>query len=166
MNGNNTKYIWATLRILLGWLFFWGFLDKLLGLGFATEPDAAWIRGGSPTFGFLSFGTAGPFAPVFQALAGNPVVDFMFMMALMLIGLALLTGIGVRIAGYSGTALVLMMWLAHLPPADNPLIDEHIVYAALLMGLATVRAGQWVGLGNWLSRVASKTAPALAAVLQ
>lgn len=163
---NDHKYIWATLRILMGWLFFWAFLDKLLGLGFATEADAAWIRGGSPTFGFLSFGTAGPFAPIFQALAGNPVADFMFMMGLMLIGLALLTGVGVRIAGYSGTALVLMMWLAHLPPENNPLIDDHILYAVLLVGLATVRAGQWFGLGQLWARLWSGRVPAIASILQ
>jgi thiosulfate dehydrogenase [quinone] large subunit len=166
MNDNNAKYIWATLRILMGWMFFWPFLDKLLGLGFGTAPESAWIRGGSPTAGFLGFGTAGPFAPIFQAIAGNPIVDILFMAGLLLIGLALLTGIGVRIAGYSGTALVLMMWLAHLPPDNNPLIDEHIVYAALLVGLATVRAGQWVGLGKRWERLWAHTAPAMASILQ
>jgi thiosulfate dehydrogenase [quinone] large subunit len=164
MNDNNTRYIWATLRILMGWLFFWGFLDKLLGLGFATPADGAWIRGGSPTTGFLNSAT-GPFGAIFHAMAGNPLVDVLFMAGLLLLGLALLTGVGVRIAGYGGTALVLMMWLSHLPPSSNPLIDQHIVYAVLLTGLATVRAGQWVGLGERLARATSKTAPALAAIL-
>ena len=88
------------------------------------------------------------------------------MAGLMLIGLALLTGVGVRIAGYGGTALVLMMWLSHLPPSSNPLIDQHTVYAVLLTGLATVSAGQWVGLGRQWERLWSRTAPALAAMLQ
>lgn len=166
MNDNNSRYIWATLRILMGWLFFWPFIDKLFGLGFATQADRAWIRGGSPTAGFLSSGTAGPFAPIFQAMAGNPLVDFLFMAGLMLIGLALITGIGVRIAGYGGAALVLMMWLAHLPPQSNPLIDQHIVYAALLVGLATVRAGQWLGLGQLWARLWSGRVPAMASILQ
>ncbi len=166
MNGNSAKYVWAALRIAMGWLFFWGFLDKLLGLGFATAPESAWIRGGSPTFGFLSFGTAGPLAPVFQVVAGNPIVDFLFMAGLALVGLALLMGIGVRIAGYGGALMVLMMWLAHLPPQNNPLIDQHIVYAILLIGFAVVRAGQWVGLGNRLARPFSRRAPTVAAILQ
>ena len=148
MNDNKGKYVWVALRIAMGWLFLWPFLDKLLGLGFTTEPDAAWVRGGSPTFGFLNFGTAGPLAPIFQSLAGNPVVDFLFMIGLLLLGLALVLGIGVRVAGYAGAALVVLMWLAHLPPEHNPLIDEHIIYAIVLIGLATVRAGQWFGLGS------------------
>lgn len=166
MNGNDGKYIWVTLRIAMGWLFLWSFLDKLFGLGFATEPNAAWITGGSPTFGFLNFGTAGPFAGVFQGLAGNPVVDFLFMAGLLLLGLALILGVGVRIAGYSGALLVLMMWMAHLPPENNPLIDEHIVYLAILIGLALVRAGQWFGLGKLWSSTLKGMSPALATVLQ
>jgi len=162
---NNGKYIWVTLRILMGWLFLWPFLDKTLGLGFSTPPDRAWIAGGSPTTGYLS-SASGPFAPIFQAMAGSPVVDFLYMAALLLIGLALLSGIGVRIAGYGGTAMVLMMWLSHLPPATNPLIDQHIIYAVLLVGLATVRAGQWFGLGRLWGRLWSGRVPALASVLQ
>lgn len=88
------------------------------------------------------------------------------MAGLGLIGLALLTGIGVRIAGYSGAVLVLMMWLSHLPASSNPCIDQHIVYAVLLTGLATVSAGQWVGLGRQWERLWSRTAAALAAMLQ
>jgi thiosulfate dehydrogenase [quinone] large subunit len=166
MNDNDGRYVWVALRIAMGWLFLWPFLDKLLGLGIATEPDAAWIRGGSPTSGFLSFGTSGPLAPIFQGLAGNPVVDFVFMMGLLLIGLSLMLGIGVRVAGLSGATLMMVMWTATLPPEQNPLIDEHVIYAILLVGLALVRAGQWYGLGNRLSRVWARTAPALAALLQ
>jgi thiosulfate dehydrogenase [quinone] large subunit len=166
MNDNNGKYVWVALRIAMGWLFLWPFFDKLLGLGISTEPDAAWIRGGSPTSGFLSFGTSGPLATIFQSLAGNPVVDFVFMMGLLLIGLSLMLGIGVRIAGLSGAALMILMWMATLPPEQNPLIDEHVIYAILLVGLALVRAGQWYGLGNRLSRTWARSAPALAAVLQ
>ena len=165
MSDGNTRYIWAALRILMGWLFLWPFLDKLFGLGFSTLPDRAWIAGGSPTTGFLS-SAAGPFAPLFQAMAGSTLVDFLYMAGLLLIGLALLIGVGVRIAGYGGTALVLMMWLSHLPPANNPLIDQHIIYAVLLVGLATVRAGQWFGLGQLWARLWSGRVPAMASILQ
>ena len=41
MKGNNSKYIWATLRIVMGWIFLWPFLDKTFGLGFATPADRA-----------------------------------------------------------------------------------------------------------------------------
>lgn len=165
MNDSKGKYVWVALRIAMGWLFLWPFFDKVFGLGFATPPEGAWIRGGSPTSGFLSFGTSGPLAPIFQSLAGNPIVDLVFMMGLLLLGLSLILGIGVRVAGFAGAVLVLLMWSANLPPANNPLIDEHVVYAVLLVGLALVRAGQWYGLGSRFSKV-WRSAPALAAILQ
>jgi len=148
---NKDRYIWAALRIGMGWILLWGFLDKLFGLGFATAPENAWIVGGSPTSGYLKFATAGPLSAFFQSLAGNAIVDWLFMLGLFLIGVALILGIGVQIAGYSGALLVFLMWLSNLPPEHNPLLDEHIIYLIILIGLATVKAGQWVGLGKWWS---------------
>jgi thiosulfate dehydrogenase [quinone] large subunit len=63
----------------MGLIFLWAFFDKLLGLGFATKAENAWINGGSPTSGFLLHGTKGPFAEFFQSLAGIPTVDWLFM---------------------------------------------------------------------------------------
>jgi thiosulfate dehydrogenase [quinone] large subunit len=148
---NKERYIWVALRIGMGWLFLWPFLDKLFGLGFATGPEDAWIAGGSPTFGYLKFATSGPFAPLFQSLAGNPVVDWLFMLGLLFVGLALLLGIGVNIAGYLGAVMMLLLWLSRLPPENNPVLDEHIVYGIILVGLATVKSEQWIGLGRWWS---------------
>ncbi len=146
---NKGQYVWVALRIAIGWLFLWPFLDKLFGLGFTTAPEAAWIAGGSPTVGYLQFGTSGPFAPLFQSLAGSPVVDWLFMLGLLFVGLALLSGIGISLASYSGTVMMLLLWLSYLPPEHNPILDEHIIYMIILIGLARVKAGQWVGLGQW-----------------
>lgn len=147
-------YLWASLRISLGWIFLWAFLDKLLGLGFATARESAWINGGSPTFGFLSFGTAGPLAPIFQTLAGHPLVDALFMAGLLGIGLALILGIGMRIAAVSGATMMLLMWAAALPPSNNPFMDDHIVYALVLLTLPLVHAGRTWGLGSWWQQTA------------
>ncbi len=150
---NKERYIWVALRLGLGWLFLWAFLDKLFGLGFATARENAWLAGGSPAFGYLNFATSGPLAPLFQSLAGNPIVDWLFMLGLLLLGLALILGIGVQIAGYSGALLMFLLWLSHLPKENNPFLDEHIIYLIVLIGLARVKAGQWVGLGRWWPQV-------------
>jgi len=124
MKKKKEDYVWSILRIVLGWTFLWPFLDKLYGLGFTTAPEASWLAGGSPTFGFLSFATKGPFAEIFQGLAGNVLVDWLFMLGLLLIGLALILGIGVRIAGYAGVTMMVLMFLAgSISPEHNPLID-------------------------------------------
>jgi thiosulfate dehydrogenase (quinone) large subunit len=141
-------YVWAVLRIALGWVFLWAFLDKTFGLGFATERDAAWIEGDSPTTGYLSFGTKGPFADFYQGMAGSAFADWLFMAGLLGIGAALVLGIGMRIAAVSGALLLVLMWTAALWPVNNPFMDDHLVYAGLLIGLALVRAENTLGLGT------------------
>lgn len=134
----NNSMVWswvAVSRILLGLVFLWAYFDKLLGLGFATTSAKAWVNGGSPTTGFLSH-VEGPFADFFTALAGNSVIDVLFMAGLLGIGVALTLGIAVRLGAASGIVLLLMMWLASMPLANNPVIDDHVVYAALLMVIA------------------------------
>lgn len=135
-------------RILLGWTFLWAFVDKLFGLGFATTAEKAWIHGGSPTMGFLKFGTKGPFAGVFQAMAGSAFVDWLFMIGLLCIGLSLLLGIGLNIAAASGSVMMILMWLSLLFPENNPIVDEHLIYMAILITLASFHAGDYLGLGK------------------
>ncbi len=144
-------YYWVTARFIMGALFLWAFLDKTFGLGFATAKEGAWILGGSPTTGFLTHAVRGPFAGMFEAMAG-PVVDFVFMLGLLGVGLALILGLALRFASYAGTAMVLLMWLAQLPPEHHPIIDEHIIYALMLVGLATlgVKSGETLGLAKWV----------------
>ena len=42
-------WVWPVLRIALGFVFLWTFLDKTFGLGFATPAEKAWVTGASPT---------------------------------------------------------------------------------------------------------------------
>ena len=95
--------------------------------------ERAWLEGGSPTSGFLKFATDGPFAAFYQGLAGNTFIDWLFMLGLLGIGTALLLGIGMRIAVVSGVLLLMMMWSASIPPENNPVFDEHIVYSLALI---------------------------------
>lgn len=141
----------ALLRISLGWIFLWAFLDKTLGLGYATPSGNAWIRGGSPTSGFLANATSGPLQDLFQALSGSALVDWLFMLGLLGIGLALLLGVGMKIAAWSGSTLLLLMWLALLPTENNPFLDDHLVYAIALFACQLGKAGRTWGLGTWWS---------------
>ncbi len=145
----------AFIRFALGWTFFWAFLDKLFGLGFSTPPERAWITGGSPTTGFLTKAVDGPLAGAFHALAGVPLVDWLFMLGLAGVGLALLLGIALRAAAVAGVTMMLLMFLAaSLPPDNNPLIDEHIIYAGLLVGLALLGPGAYAPAAGWWGRQA------------
>jgi thiosulfate dehydrogenase [quinone] large subunit len=105
----------AVLRITVGWLFLWPFFDKLFGLGYATPSSHAWIHGGSPTKGFLGGVNIGPLQGFFHSFAGAGWADWFFMAGLLGIGLALILGIGLRIAAVTGTLLVIAMWFASWP---------------------------------------------------
>ncbi len=147
------RYLWALTRLCLGWTFLWPFLDKMFGLGHETPSAKAWINGGSPTTGFLK-GASGPFAGIYHSISGASWADWGFMLGLLLIGVALLLGIGMRIAAVSGAVLLVLMWSAALPPANNVFMDDHIIYALVLLGLAVVGAGNTLGLGRWWTNTA------------
>ena len=155
----------AALRIGFGVTFLWAYYDKLLALGYATGvnpetgavdrfgPDA-WINGGSPTFGFLTFGVPAdnPFQSFFNGIAGDTWVNWLFMLALLGIGLALTLGTGIRIAAAAGALLYLSMWVASMPLENNPVVDDHMLGALTMVVLATTLAGDTWGLGTKWAR--------------
>ena len=128
---NIQKIAFLKLRFVMAFIFLWAFFDKVFGLGFATTSERAWINGGSPTFGFLSH-AKGPFGSFFQSLAGLTIVDWMFMLGLLFIGLTLLLNKYLFWGGIAGAIMMVLMWLAVLFPENNPIVDEHIVYAIVL----------------------------------
>ena len=147
-------------RLALGWVFLWAFLDKTFGLGYATQGAKAWIAGGSPTKGFLGSVDVGPFQDAFHMIAGTWWADWLFMLGLLGIGVAVTAGIALRISAIAGTVMMLLMWLAEFPPAtvtadgspagsSNPLIDYHVIYAIALIVAAVTYAGNTWGLGRW-----------------
>jgi thiosulfate dehydrogenase [quinone] large subunit len=147
------RYVFAGARLALGWVFLWAFLDKLFGLGHETPSARAWIHGGSPTKGFLANSPTGPFKDFYTSFAGATWADYLFMIGLAGIGVALIAGIGMRIAAVTGTALLVMMWSAVLPPENNVFVDDHLIYALVLVGLALTGAGNTVGLGRMWSNL-------------
>ena len=163
----NTEYLgkaMAITRFGLAFVFLWAFFDKLLGLGFSTcrdkvsgaylglMCDKAWLVAGSPTKGFLSGIKAevNPLAWFFNGLAGHPVVNTLFMLGLLGIGIALLFGAGLRIAAVAGGLLLMMMWVAKWGTfTSNPFMDDHVMYTFVLFVLMFGDAGDTWGLGQW-----------------
>jgi thiosulfate dehydrogenase (quinone) large subunit len=142
------RYTGAALRLSLGWVFLWAFLDKTFGLGHETARADSWLNGGSPTEGFLSFAAVGPFKGVYNDIAGATWADWLFMISLLGIGTALILGVAMRVTAASGALLLVLMWTAVLPPANNLFMDDHLVYALVLVLLAAAGAGHTLGLGR------------------
>lgn len=120
------------LRYAMGFIFLWAFLDKTFGLGFATASEKAWIHGGSPTYGFLTMAAKGPFVNFFHSLANMPMTDWLFMGGLLFVGLTLIFNKYVKWGALAGGIMLALMYLAVLPPENNPAIDDHIIYILVL----------------------------------
>jgi thiosulfate dehydrogenase [quinone] large subunit len=146
-------------RLIMGFLFLWAVFDKTFGWGYSTPSAQAWVNGGSPTKGFLSRVASGPMQSTFNSWAGAAWADWLFMLGLLGIGLALAAGVAMRLAAASGAVMLALLWIAEWPPArhhsdgspsmsTNPVIDDHVVYAVLLILLAALNAGRTWGLGR------------------
>ncbi|EXG82489.1 membrane protein [Cryptosporangium arvum] len=149
-----TRIVLAATRIVVGWTFLWAFVDKVFGLGYATPAGKGWIDGGSPTQGFLANGAKGPFEGLYHDLAGTAFANWAFMLGLLGIGVAMTLGIGMRIAGVSGSLLYVLMWTVALPPENNPITDDHILGALIVAALVLLGAGNYFGFGTWWRQTA------------
>jgi thiosulfate dehydrogenase (quinone) large subunit len=157
----------AALRLALGFVFLWAFFDKTFGWHYSTgasPKSKSWIDGGSPTKGFLSNVEVGPFQSWFRSIAGATWADWLFMMGLLGIGLTLMLGIGLRVGALAGVVLMGFMWFAEFPPAQhdstgaltgssNPVVDDHVIFALVLIVLALTYAGNTWGLGRYWARI-------------
>lgn len=146
------RFVLALLRIAVGFVFLWSFLDKTFGLHYSTGPSRAWINGGTPAQSYLTGATTGkPLASFFESLA-MPAMDWLFMLGLLGIGLAFLLGIGTRLAAIAGVVMLGFMYAAVAPwvwGSLNPVVNEHLVYALVLILIPLTSAGDTLGLGSW-----------------
>ena len=138
--GGFGQFMFAVTRVGIGFIFLWAFLDKLFGFGRSTKEANAWINGGSPTQGYLS-SLKGTFADGFKDIAGKTWADWLFMIGLAGLGVALIFGIAMYIAAITGTILLGLMWLTALPIATNPFLDDHLIYAFIIIAIAASGAG-------------------------
>jgi thiosulfate dehydrogenase [quinone] large subunit len=93
-------------------------------------------------------------------------MDWLFVIGLLVIGVALILGVAVRPAAFSGVLMLALMWAAVWVPATtggggqpsgstNPIVDDHIVgiFGLIAVGaLATWGAGylgrKWASIPN------------------
>lgn len=129
------------LRLGIGWLFFYSGITKIL------NPD--WTSAGylknAKTFTFFYHALLSP--------SVLPIIDFINEWGLLLLGISLIFGVFVRLSSILGAALMLLYYFPILdfpyPNTYSFLIDEHIIYALVLILFATLRAGRIYGMENW-----------------
>ncbi len=137
---NSTKCFNVALtisRIVLGWLMFYAGLLKLI----TPSWTAAGFLHGAQTFAGLYAWFATP------GLIG--IVNFLNAWGLTLLGVSLILGLFVRWTAWPGVALMLLYYLASnaFPAVPNGfLVDEHVIYALMLVVFFYANAGKHFGL--------------------
>ncbi|MEK7626911.1 MAG: DoxX family protein [Patescibacteria group bacterium] len=139
----NTK-IWLTVaRVMLGWLFFYAGLVKILNANWS----AAGFLNNAKTFPGLYAWFAGP------SVIG--VVNFINEWALLLLGISLILGLFVRWSAIPGALLMALYYFAGnaFPAVANGfIVDQHIVYIAILILFFVTDAGNYFGLDSKFSK--------------
>ncbi|TGG89968.1 DoxX family protein [Natronospirillum operosum] len=134
---NLQKWLILFFRISMGWVF--------LSAGLRQVPDSDWTAAG-----FMS--RSDNFSAFFDLMSSPPFINLINVVvpwAHLLIGLAMILGIGMRVSAVGGG---LLMFLYYIPRFEFPdvIVEYHLVYTAIIIYLAAVRAGQIYGIESWV----------------
>lgn len=131
-------------RLAIGWLMFNAGITKVL--------DPTWTASG-----YLASAKTFPGFYSWLALPQNiGWIDFVNEWGLTLIGVSLILGLGARLSSLLGALLMLLYYFPVLEfpkVAHGFVVDEHVIYAAVLLFFAAVRAGRYYGLDNWCANL-------------
>ncbi|MDP3779127.1 MAG: DoxX family protein [bacterium] len=137
------KFFLFLLRISMGWMMFYAGIAKVINPNWSAA-------------GYLM--NAKSFIGVYQWFASPgilPFTNFMNEWGLMFLGVSLILGIGVRLSSVLGAALMMLYYFAILqfphPNANAYIVDEHVIYACVLLFFVSMKAGRIWGLEKWCS---------------
>jgi thiosulfate dehydrogenase [quinone] large subunit len=150
-------YAILALRVTMGWVLLQGGVTKLITY-LDGNPETNWTAAG---YLANAIPEGNPFGELWLGMAGSPMVDILVMWGLTLTGLGLILGAFVRWNAFWGAVMMLMFWAAALqggitaglPIAHGWVVDDHMVYAALLFGLGAIGAGRILGLDAYLENL-------------
>ncbi len=140
MNKNEKLAIFL-LRFSMGWMFLCSGASKILN----PNWTAAGFLKGSQTFPELYTVLTDP--------SILPVINLLNEWGQLLLGISLILGIGVRLSSILGAFL---MFLYYVPQLNFPyigktsfIVDQHVIFALVLVYFALARAGRVHGLEEW-----------------
>jgi len=143
--------VFSILRMAIGWHFLYEGVAKITAAGWSSQA-------------YLG-GTTGFFSPFYHWLAASPaigMIDWLNIIGLILIGLALFLGCFTRFAAATGALLLLLYYFAY-PPFGFSLItssnESHLyivnyqLVEAIVLVLFAFYPPTGYSLGNWFRRV-------------
>ncbi|MEK7174746.1 MAG: DoxX family membrane protein [Patescibacteria group bacterium] len=143
MNKTQKMFLFLT-RISLGWMFFYAGITKVLNPAWSAE---GYLKG-AKTFSSFYMWLIQP--------ALLPWTNLINEWGLTLLGISLILGLFVRLSSVLGALLMILYYLPTLDfPYPNPhsyIVDEHIIYAAILLFLGSLKAGKIWGLDSKIKK--------------
>jgi thiosulfate dehydrogenase [quinone] large subunit len=135
-----TKWSLLLLRVSLGWVMLYAGVTKIM------NPE--WT-----SIGYLE--NAQTFTNFFQWFATPENigwVNFVNEWGLTLLGVSLILGIGVRLSSFLGVLLMMLYYFPILnfphPDIHSYIIDDHVIYALILLYFGFARVGRIYGLDS------------------
>ncbi len=149
-------FVLVALRLVLGWFMFFAGIEKVL--------NPAWSASGF----LLSAKTFPDFYAWFAQPSNSWWIDPLNAWGILLIGIALLLGVGVRPAAWAGAFLMLIYYFPHVEfpyVAHGFIVEEHIIYAVSFILVGLLPAAQHFGLGSFLRSTPLNRVPFLRSLL-
>jgi uncharacterized membrane protein YphA (DoxX/SURF4 family) len=150
---NASRFIFTGIRILLGWLFLYEGISKLISTNWSAAGylmESHWILSG-----------------LFHWMASNPtvleIIDFLNIWGLICIGLGLFLGFLTRVASISCALLLLLYFLANPPlvgfmgestgEGQYLVVNKNLVVMAMLILMASIPKRFFYGLDRLIPRI-------------
>jgi len=94
-----------------------------------------------------------PVPGLWELFASIPGINLIIPIGLLLVGLSLILGAGVRIAAIAGSFMMIMFWLSAypFPKAVVFIVQENVIYTALLLAAGYFNAGHYKGIDRKLA---------------
>ena len=144
-------------RVVIGIIFLWAGLEKILGEGLGSWSAAGFLQfatGGTLGWPFVTGEVAegtifNPTHDFWVALAGNEaamtLVNYVVPVGQVAIGICLVLGLFTRFAAAMGALMMLLFFVAAWD-FQFGIVNQHLTYAVMTFGLAVLGAGNYYGL--------------------
>jgi thiosulfate dehydrogenase [quinone] large subunit len=132
------------LRISLGFLFFWSGFSKVIDPAWSAEGYLRSAKSGTDFFLWLTDPAILPFVNILNEWGQ------------LLLGISLILGLGIRLSSILGIILMAFYYATlgfPYPNSHSLIVDEHIIYATVLLLLFSLKAGRIWGLGVWSYKI-------------
>ena len=131
------KFFLFLLRVSAGWMFFYAGITKVLNPQWSAE---GYLKGAKSFIWFYQWLLQPEILPIINSINK---------WGLTLLGASLIIGLFVRFSSLLGVLLMALYYIPlgfPYPNLNSYIVDQHIIYIAVLLFFAAIRAGRILGL--------------------